>query len=67
MLFKLIGPTAASGKWKQWSVMQPSEANFGDSSGAPANHEASVASQGHEQIPGIAHAAGNKHGAWPVL
>lgn len=48
-------------------MVQPGEADLGNRPSPPADHQAGVARQGHEQIPRIAHAAGNKYGARPVF
>ena len=47
-------------------MVEPCEADLGDGSGSSADDEASIARQGHEEIPGIAHAAGDQDGAGPV-
>lgn len=47
-------------------MVEPCEADLGDRSGSASNDEAGIARQGHEEIPGIAHAAGDQDGTGPV-
>src|SRR5437879_6379169 len=48
-------------------MMQPREANFGNRARTTANHQTGIAGQSHDEIPGITHAAWDKHSAWPIL
>ncbi|MFM2275974.1 MAG: hypothetical protein RL211_1846 [Pseudomonadota bacterium] len=46
--------------------MQPGKTDFGDRACTAANDEAGIASQCHEKVPRIAHAAGHHNCGWPV-
>lgn len=48
-------------------MMQPGEANFGNRACTTADHQTGIAGQSHDQISRIAHAAWDKHRAWPIL
>ena len=66
VLLQLVGPAAAAGEWQEGAMVKPCEAHLGDGSGSASDHETGVARQGHEEVPGIAHSAGNEHGARPI-
>jgi len=66
VLFQLIRPSATAGERQERAMVEPCQADLGDGAGSTADDEAGVARQGHEEIPGIAHAAGDEHGAGPI-
>lgn len=66
VLFQLIGPSAAAGERQERAMVEPCKADLGDGAGSASDDEACIAGQGHEKVPGIAHAAGDKDGAGPI-
>ena len=48
-------------------MMQPRQAHFGDGARAPADDDAGVAGESHQQVAGVTHAAGNQDAAGPIL
>lgn len=61
-----VRPTAAAGEGEEGTLVQPGEADLGDGAGAAADDDAGVAREGHEEIAGIADAAGDDHGGGPA-
>lgn len=67
VLLELIGPSSAPGERQKRPMMEPSQAHLGNGSRATSDYEARIASQRHQKVSRISHAARDQDGARPVL